>query len=164
MKTLLTFALAATASAAALAVPVSAGGEQDIVVRSPTQSLNEWKADMNAQLDRKLIRSDGFRNQGPMTAIVQIRFTLDEEGKPTNLQTLHHSGARRAAYASRFAVRSLRGFDEAPLPDARAAVYQANLIFARNDREKAELKAELDRVDQARIAANGAPDVIMLGG
>ena len=164
MKTLTTFAFAAAASTAVLSVPLSAGAEQDIVVRSPTQSMAEWKSDMNAQLGRKLGRSDGFRNQGPMTAVVQIRFTLDEEGKPTNLQTLHHEGARRAAYASRYAVRSLRGFDDAPLPDARAAVYQANLIFARNDREKAELKAKLDRVDRARIAANGAEDVVMLGG
>lgn len=163
MKTFVHLAFAAAASAAVLAVPASAGQDDGIVVTSPG-AMAEWKADMNDQLDRRLIRSDGFRGQGPMTALVQIRFTLDEEGKPANLETIHHSGARRAAFASRLAVRNLRGFEEAPVSDAMGATYQANLIFARNEREKAKLQAELAGIERARLAAGDGENVIMLGG
>ena len=163
MKTFIQLTFTAAASAALLATPVTAGQDDGIVVTSPA-AMTDWKADMNAQLDRQLIRSDGFRDRGPMTAAVQIRFTLDAQGKPANLETVHHSGARRAAFASRVAVRNLRGFDKAPVSNARGATYQANLIFARNDRERAKLQAELNDLDRARLAAGDGGDVIMLGG
>ena len=95
---------------------------------------------------------------------MQIRFTLDEAGKPTNLQTLHHSGSRRAARVAKMAVRNLRGFDRAPVTGASDATYQANLVFARNPNEGETLKAELADLERARLAAGGGSDVIMLGG
>ena len=163
MKTFVHLMFAAAASAAILAAPVTAGQDDGIVVTSPT-AMTEWKTDMNAQLDRQLIRSDGYRNQALLSAIVQIRFTLDEAGKPTNLQTLHHSGSRRAARVAKMAVRNLRGFDRAPVTGASDATYQANLVFARNPNEGETLKAELADLERARLAAGGGSDVIMLGG
>ena len=163
MKTLVHLTFAAAASAAILAAPVTAGQDAGIVVTSPA-ALTEWKADMNAQLDRQMIRSDGYRNQALLSAIVQIRFTLDEAGKPTNLQTLHHSGSRRAARVAKMAVRNLRGFDRAPVTGASDATYQANLVFARNPNEGETLKAELADLERARLAAGDGADVIMLGG
>ena len=160
MKTLVHLTFAAAASAAILAAPVTAGQDDGIVVTSPT-AMTEWKTDMNAQLDRQLIRSDGYRNQALLSAIVQIRFTLDEAGKPTNLQTLHHSGSRRAARVAKMAVRNLRG---APVTGASDATYQANLVFARNPNEGETLKAELADLERARLAAGDGADVIMLGG
>ncbi len=162
MKTFVHLTFAAAASAAMLATPVTAGQDDGIVVTSPA-AMTEWKADMNAQLDRQLIRSDGYRNQA-LSAIVQIRFTLDEAGKPTNLQTLHHSGSRRAARVAKMAVRNLRGFDRAPVTGASDATYQANLVFARDPNEGTALKAELADLERARLAAGNGADVIMLGG
>ena len=163
MKTLTHLTFAAAASAAMLAAPVTAGQDDGIVVTSPA-AMTEWKAEMNAQLDRQLIRSDGYRNQALLSAIVQIRFTLDEAGKPTNLQTVHHTGSRRAVRVARMAVRNLRGFDRAPVTGASDATYQANLVFARDPNEGATLKAELDDIERARLAAGHGANVIMLGG
>ena len=163
MKTLANLAFAAAASAAMLAVPVAAETKDGIVVTQSSR-MTAWKADMKQQLDRQLIRSDGFRDRAPMTAVVQIRFTLDADGKPTNLKTIHHTGARRADNASRYAVRNLRGFDKAPLADPRGVTYQANLIFARNDAEGDKLRAQLAEVERQRLAANDDETIVMLGG
>ena len=163
MNTLNKLAFAPAIAMAALAIPASAGDDQGIVVTSPGK-MSEWKADMNAKLDRHLIRADGLRGDQPMSAIVQVRFTLDEAGKPTNVRTIHHSGARRAERAARIAVGNLRGFEDAPVTNLQDATFQANIIFARNFAERNELRAEMSRLDRERFAANGRSDVILLGG
>ena len=163
MNTLNKLLFAPAIAMAALAIPASAGDDPDIVVTSPDK-MGEWKAAMNAKLDRHLIRADGVRGERPMTAIVQVRFSLDEDGKPTDVTTLHHSGARRAERAATIAVSNLRGFEDAPLTNVGDATFQANIVFAPNIAERDRLRAEMARLDRARFAASGARNVIVLGG
>ena len=94
----------------------------------------------------------------------KARVRLDEDGKPTNVTTLHHSGARRAERAATIAVSNLRGFEDAPLTNVRDATFQANIVFAPNIAERDRLRAEMARLDRGRFAERGARNVIVLGG
>lgn len=163
MNTLSKLVFAPAIAMASLALPASAGDDQDIVVTSPGK-MSEWQADMGAQLDRNMVLAEGIRREGPMSALVQIRFTLDEEGRPTNLKTVHHSGSHSARRAARAAVRNLRGLDEAPVANVANATFQANLIFARDLDDKARLEDEMGSANRARLASGEVGSVIQLGG
>ncbi|WP_324828621.1 energy transducer TonB family protein [Qipengyuania zhejiangensis] len=157
--------ISAPALAAALALgaaPVSAAGDDGIVVTSPG-AMKAWQEQTTDRLNRQLDRVDAFSRGTALVGTVQIRFTLDDQGRPSNFETVHASGDQRAIRDARMALRNLRGLDEAPVTNVGDAVFQANMIFARDGEEKERLLAELTGVESQRLAAGGSRATVTFG-
>ncbi len=103
MKTLTKFVVL-PASAFALAIPFAAPAaagdkSEDIVVTSKAK-MAEWQAATTKDINRSLRAAPIPNSSRPNTSVVQIAFTLGEDGKADNIEVLDGSGnwaARRAA-------------------------------------------------------------------
>lgn len=162
MQTLFKISLPA-ALAFAAASPAFAD-EAPIYVVSQT-AFEQWQDDVSSDLNRNL-RNASLRQDGRIeSGIVQIRFRLDENGKPADLSTYSNSTSTSAKWVAYRAVRMLRNLAEAPVKGVRDAEFLANVIFARDEADHARLAAKLEQSEQARLASNGAEQrLVALGG
>lgn len=165
MQTLYKTTLAAAAALGlALAATPASAGQDDIVVKSSAE-MAAWQKDVTRDLNNKLRTSERFHSIRPESGIVQIRFTLDESGRPQDLKTYRSSGHVGSDRAATWAVRRLSRMDEAPVSNPDRAVFQANIIYAENRQDYARLAAELQESERARLAsASSEVEVIALGG
>ena len=148
MNKLLTLSLALACSAVMLAEPVSS---QSIIV-SPTISHDQFVEKVSQNLDRQLRRVlswNGTYGQG----IAIVRFSRDSEGAPENVTLYRKSGN---STLDRKAARAVRGLDSLGIVPAGVQddqVFQANIVFASNERDRAILIQRLDTMERDRIAA-----------
>ncbi len=159
------FALVPSLALAAL-IPLAApaiAGSDDIVVTSQSE-MEAWQAGATMRLNRALARNPAERSATPGSGIVQVTFTLDEDGRPANI-ALHDSTAGRVAEQSAiYAVRRMGDLSDVPVANADDAQFIANIIFAGDRAERRELTATLEQAEQARIASGGpARQYIALG-
>ena len=158
-------ALAPAAAAAALMflAPAVSAGEKDSIVVSAS-AMDEFRADTTRALDRNLALAERHTGRNPQSGIVQIRFTLDERGKPTGLKAISNSGGHAALRNAKWAVARLSGLDAAPVRSASRATFQANIVFAENEEEKRSQLAALRSMTRTQLAQadSGAP-LVMLG-
>lgn len=148
-----------------LAVPASAGeSTEDIVVRSQIE-MERWQEDTTRSLNRALVRNPLERSASPSSGIVQVRFTMDENGRADDI-TLHSSSADWVAERIALsAVRRLGNLDEVPVSNAGDVQFLANIIFASDRNEQTELAKKLARSERARLASGTAEsDYVALGG
>lgn len=149
-----TCSLRAIALAMLLALPAaaSAGSDKnDIVVRSQSP-LEEWTSQTTAELNRALSQGLNAR-QEPNNAIVQVTFTLDENGRAEELEFLKGDGNRQARDITRRAIRRLKNLDRVPVANVEDATFLANIIFASNERVHTELASRLEKMETARLAS-----------
>lgn len=151
----------AMAAALPLAAPASAG--DDILVTS-TSAMQEWQQEVTRDLDQRLLLAEKYTTGRANSGIVQIRFELDENGRPANLETVYNSSGVSGQRTANWAVRRLSDLDEAPVANVAGARFQANIIFADNQKQKAEYVAQLRESRSTRFAASdGEAPVIQLG-
>ena len=153
-------ALAATLPFAA---PALAGVEHEDIVVTSRADLQAWQADATRTLNRALERNPRERNSRPSAGIVQLTFEMGADGKPTNIQTLASTTNWVSVRAARFAVRRLGDISDVPVTNADNARFLANIVFANDRVEYDRLASELERSENARIAASGE-GYIVLGG
>jgi TonB family protein len=162
MQTLIKTSLAAALGLAA--ITPAAADDTPILVESAA-AMDEWRTDVSRSLDRRLRNIDQLDPARPRSGIVQLRFTLDEDGRAENLEVVRSSTNYRAEKIATRAVRGLTKLDQAPVADVGSRTFQANVIFARTFEELDELKAKLAKLETARLAlADEEEDVILLGG
>lgn len=158
------FKISLPAALAFAAVSPALADEAPIYVVSQ-KAFEQWQDDVSSDLSRNL-RNASYRQDGRIeSGIVQIRFRLDEDGKPTDLSTYSNSTSTTARSIAYRAVRKLHNLDQAPVSGVRDAEFLANVIFARDELEHARLAAKLEQSEQARLASNGAEQrLVALGG
>lgn len=147
-----------TITAAALgvaAVSPAMADEADIVVQS-TAAMEEWSADTARSLDRRLVNAERLSRVSPVSGIVQVRFELDDDGNPENLDVISSSGHRSTDGLAKRAVKGLRDLGGVPVANAGDQTFQANIIFASNEGEYAKLAYKLEKLETARLARNDA--------
>ena len=160
------FALAPSLALAALiplATPAIAGSD-DIVVTSQSE-MDAWQKGATMRLNRVLARNPAERSATPGSGIVQVTFTLDEDGRPANI-ALHGSTAGRVAEQSAiYAVRRMGDLSDVPVANAKDAQFIANIVFANDRAERRDLFAELAQSEQTRLASGSSEaQFIALGG
>lgn len=155
---------AAFGAAIMISAPHAIAGEEQIVV-APSEAMAEWSADVTRSLNHRLQHTEALRRGTPVSSIVQLRFTLDENGRATDFTTHRSSGHRVTDRIAMRAVRGLDNLDQVPVSDTDGRVFQANIIFASDVFEHAKLASKLEQIERTRLARGGAEaDVITLGG
>ena len=165
MKSIIRNTLAPAMALGALAATVPAtAGDQDIVVQSQP-AMEQWSRDVTRSLNRQLVNVERLNNAVPRPGIVQVRFTLDENGRASDMTLLRSSGHAGTDSLAQKAVRKLRHLDEAPVRDVRGKLFQANIIYARDGYERDQLADELARSERSRIALGvNEAEVLSFGG
>ena len=136
------------ALAGALLVTTAPATSQGIVVSAETAAVDRVSRD----LDRNLLRAEGFRRQPTGEGLAMVRFYRGADGLPADV-TLYRGSGRRDV--DRIALRAVSRLGRAvPLPDAGGdgQIFQANIILANSHRAHAALASEMVRLEQARLA------------
>lgn len=165
-KTLAKFAFApALICAAALPIGASAlAGEADAPILVTSQEeMRTWQKSTTLRLNRALARVPQVRNGAVPSGVVQIRFTLDEDGRPTDLDVISNSASPLAKGPARQALRRIGDLSDVPVSAPEEAQFLANIVFAKDQADHRELLDSLEASERARIAAGGL-DYIVLGG
>ena len=89
---------------------------------------------------------------------------LDEKGHPENIMLYRSSGDRRTDLAAMNAVRGLKGLEEAPVLNVYNQTFQANIVFATDQRGLEQFMEELRLSEIGRLAqGTTGPEVISFG-
>lgn len=155
MQTLIKTTLAAALSIAAISPALA--DEQQIVVHSQS-AMEEWQESVTHSLDRRLLTAKRQTRFTPTSGIVQLRFTLDADGAPQEFDFVSSTGDKRTDRIAKRAVSRLTQLDEAPVNNASAQTYQANIIFADSVEEHAKLAKKLAKKERAARLALGDSD------
>lgn len=162
MQTFIKTALAAALSIAAISPAMA--GDEPIVVHSEA-AMKQWQADVTRSFDRRLANAERQMLIRPANGIVQLRFTLDADGKPEDIETITSSGHRGTDAIARRAVQGLDQLDEAPVTNVADQVFIANVIFAQDSDQKTRLAAKLAKMEGARLAmSTDGTSAISFGG
>ena len=162
MKTLMTTTLAAALSIAAFSPAIA--GEQGTIVVESESAMQEWQQDVGNSLDRRLTTATKQTRIDPVNSIVQLRFTLDASGKAHDIEVLNGSGDVRTDLVAKRAVRGLSRLADAPVADASAQTFQANIIFADDTATYSKLAKALVQSEKVRMAqADSEGGVISFG-
>lgn len=92
-------------------------------------ALALWQAETTEALNRALADSSAARLMRPNNTIVQVTFTLGEDGRAKNIKVLPGDANWPARRAAIFAVRQLANLDEAPVPHLQKTRFLANIVF-----------------------------------
>ncbi|WP_284124181.1 energy transducer TonB family protein [Parerythrobacter aestuarii] len=163
MKSLIHTAVALALGATTLTPAFANTAQEDIIV-SPSRAMQAWRADVSRDLSRNLDLADRWGQYNSDSGIVQVRFTLDENGRPVDLETYRSSGSVSADRAAMWAVRRLSGLDEGPARIGKGTTFQANIIFAETRAEQEQLSEKLAWIERNRLALGSIErNVIALG-
>ena len=149
-------------SGAALAVAAPAvAGESPIVVQSGAQ-MEKWSGRATNELDRKLEQAE-WSNGVSKPGIVQLGFSVGEDGRAKDVTVLRSSGHARTDTNAILAVSQMDSLGDAPVFDVKGRDFRANIVFARNEVQKQQFFAELSRSERARLARGGGASTIVIG-
>lgn len=168
MKTLTKFVIlpaAAVGMALPFAAPAIAGEKSDGIVVTSMAKMKEWQAATTKDINRSLKNARIPITTRPNNSVVQITFTLGDDGKAENIEVLKGNGNWAARKAATYAVRRLNDLDTVPVTNAQDAQFLANIFFASNKQVHKELAAKLAQSEATRLAASGGEEeYILLGG
>lgn len=145
-----------------LPVTASAANEGDDIVVSSGSALEKWQQRTTAELNSALMREP----MGATTenAIVQITFTLGEDGKATDQQFYNRDGSFLERSMAKRAIKSLDNLADVPVADRSQTRFLASIIFANDPRSYSKLQARLRKMEQARLASrDGRHQYLALG-
>ncbi|QFT76633.1 hypothetical protein [Erythrobacter sp. THAF29] len=140
-----------------LAIPVGslASEDSDDIIVSPSAAMEQWQQDTTRDLNRAL-STGGVRYRGePDNAIVQVAFSLSEDGKADDVRLYNDEGNWVAQRTALRAVKRLKDLGEVPVENPQGAQFLANIIFADNERAHERLEARLAQWERARIGSSG---------
>ena len=147
------------------AIPASAtaNSENDIVAVAPSASIDQWVATFSNRLDRSLRYPTAFR-EPVLPGGVAVTFRSGADGEPDAIHVLRPSGNARLDRAAVSAIKRLKTLHPLPIGLNQNQVFQANIVFATDERSLAREAAALQaavRQSRPALAANGhAPLVI----
>ncbi|MBX7458543.1 energy transducer TonB [Qipengyuania sp. 1NDH17] len=150
MTKILTLLLALVCSAAMLAEPLSS---QSIVV-TPENARAQFVERVSQDLDHQLLRASRWGDDYG-EGIAVVRFTRGADGEPENVRLYRKTGTYGLDRTAVRAVNRLDSIKTVPAGIADDQVYQANIIFANNDRSLVRLSDKLDAEEAARLAMGG---------
>lgn len=145
-----------------LPVTAAAAKQGDDIVVSSSTAMRQWQKQTTAELDRALM----IEPMGATTenAIVQIAFTLDEDGKADNLQFYNRDGTNLERGVAKRAIQSLDHLGDVPVDHPREARFLASIIFANDAASYRKLRTRLAKMEEARMAsADGRRQYLALG-
>lgn len=151
--------LALAATAMTVAAPAFA---DDIVVQTKPQ-MDQWSARVTSELNSALEKAE-WHNGASKPGIVQLRFTVDQNGKAEDISVMRSSGNDRTDDNAITAVSLLDSLGDAPVSSVANRTFQANIVFARNDLQKVNFVKELRQSERDRMARGDAEEVILIGG
>ena len=168
MKTLTKYVvLPASAIALALpfAAPAVAGEKSDGIVVTSMAKMEQWQADTTKDINRSLKNAPIPIHARPNSSVVQITFTLGEDGKADNIEVIDGNGNWAARKAATYAVRRLNDLESVPVTNKQNAQFLANIFFASDAEDHKRLKLALKKSEAQRLAAaGGEEEYILLGG
>lgn len=154
----------AAAAVAALASPALAGEPNEDIVVTSHADMKAWQSDTTRTLNHLLEREPRMRNTNPSPGIVQLTFDMGDNGKPTNIALHSKTTNSVSVQAARSAVRRL-DLSDVPVTNSDNARFIANIVFSNGKRQHADLMAQLEESERARIASGTAEsEYIVLGG
>ncbi len=158
-------AVCAAAFALPLAAPAIAGEKSaDIVVRSAA-AMEQWQAETTKDINRALAREPLAQKVHPNNSIVEVAFTMGEDGRADNVVVLKGNGNWAARRAAKYAVQRLDSLDQVPVSNPDNARFLAQIVFADDKQTHRQLTAQLRKSNAYRFAnANNGENVILLGG
>jgi hypothetical protein len=145
-----------------LPVTAAAAKQGDDIVVSSSNAMRQWQKQTTAELDRALM----IEPMGATTenAIVQISFTLDEDGKAENLQFYNQDGTNLERGVAKRAIERLAHLGDVPVDHPRDARFLASIIFANDALSYSKLRGRLGKMEEARLAsADGGRQYLALG-
>jgi TonB family protein len=164
MKKLFYAALAVTCCV--LSVPVAA--EQTphhAEVSAPT--MTEWTSAASDNLARSLKRASSIGWRDVSHGVATVQFNCSEDGTPTRVRVISHSGDPRLNVAVRNAVRRMKSMHPLPAGILADQTYEATVVVASQSSDLEEQMAKLrERASRqnARWAARGAPNPVLAFG
>ena len=153
-------ALAAMVPFAGIAHADEAAG--DIIVTSQAE-MAAWQKGAMVSLNRSLAHSSDVRSAAISDGIVQIAFEMGADGEPTNLEVVSSDANWVAERVAKRAVRRLGDISDVPVANAKDARFLANIVFADNVKEHAELMSEVKK-SMGKALASGESGYIVIGG
>lgn len=126
----------------------------ETIVVTSARTLNQMVEAVSDDLDRSLELQSRGRISGDRRGVVSVRFTAGPDGKAQNIETYRRDSSRWVHSAAHRAVRSLDGLQPLPANVSPDAVFQANIIFANDEEDKAKLERNLAREEAQRIASS----------
>lgn len=145
----------AIGAALLLSVPAVATADHDIIVQ-PSPELQQWQADTSQDLTRALERGGRqYTVQRANNSIVQIAFSVGEDGRPDDVEVLEGDGNWAARRVAKRAVNRLDNLDRVPVANPGNVQFLANIIFADNGRIHKRLEERLEQMEAARMASTG---------
>lgn len=136
-----------------LAWPASSMAGDDEIVVAAQPGMSAWvdkvSDDLSATFERSRLPS--------MNAIVsdyaQVQFTCDENGQPTQIALVRKSRSGWIDRAALRSVRSLKTMHPLPMNVREGQLYQADFIFAENERAYDRLTDAVNESHERRLAS-----------
>lgn len=148
------------------AIPAAAAPgdpNNDIVAVAPNTSIQQWVSTVSERLDGTLRYPYTFREPAP-SGTVSVTFKCSESGEPAAIQVVRQSGNSSLDRAAVSAVQRIKSLHPLPMGIGREQLFQANIVFATDERALAKEEAALrtaSRHSNEALAMNGqAPLVI----
>lgn len=152
---------AAVALAVATSTTVPAMAQNDTIVVESAGALESWSEAVSRSLDKRLVRAEKSLRANPKSGIVQLRFTLNEDGRAHDFKVYRSSGNIRTDLIAKRAVRSLSNLGDVPVRNPQAEQFQANIIFAEGVQEHKKLAKLLRKTEAKRLARGGVESTIL---
>ncbi len=134
---------------------------QNIIVEPKRTTVDTFVEEVSHDLDDELRRArvDPISLYG---GVAQLRFNVDDEGNPTNVQLYKKVGDRQVNRVAIHAINRLEGINLASIGYPEDTVIQANVVISTSRDQTAQLLKKLQREEQARLAAAQPEDRIVL--
>ena len=166
-KTLFSKTAAIPAIALAAMVPFAGVAQADeatneIIVTSQAE-MAAWQKGATVSLNRSLASATDAPSALISDGIVQIAFVMGADGKPTDLEVISSDANWVAERAAKRAVRRLGDISDVPVVNAKDARFLANIVFADDAQEHAELMSEVKK-SMGKALASGDNGYIVIGG
>ncbi len=146
---------------AALALAAMSGfaspalAKQEPIVVLSEAAMESWSSEITKDLERQLYFAQHRPGYQPKNGVVQLRFTLNAEGKAHGFEYMQKTGNKMTDRLAKEAVRRLRDLDEAPVENVLEQTFVANIIFAKSIEQRDAFAAELAASERERLAQNG---------
>ena len=151
-----------------MAVPASAGdksAEAEPILVVSQKAMKAWQAETTNDLNRALAREPLSRNRPPNNAVVEVAFTLGEDGRARDIRVLDGDGNWSARNAAKYAVRSLETLGDVPVVNPQGTRFLASIIFADSVITHDELAAKASASRAQRFASIAEEDrPVLIGG
>ena len=147
----------ALAAAVLATVPVgllASEDSDDIIVRSQS-AMEKWQAETTRDLNRYLRARPTTSFSQPGNAIVQVSFSIGDDGAADDIALYKSSGNPAANGMAKRAIGRLTNLHTVPVGNPKEARFLANIVFADSERSYDRLVDKLEKSERQRLASKG---------